>query len=381
MRAARRARGFTLTELMVGILLSGLVVAALYNMFVTASYVFYTQEQVSATQLNLRYAMSQVRDDLRRAGAMATPNSEVDDKICPKPARPIHGIILDDGAGVDQIVHRSTNPDVRPDRLLLAGNFTSSGSYPAIVPAGPQAQLRLPTWEPRPEKYRPRIYYPEVFTRAFQAGHYLRITNAYGKSQIVEVTSANANQRSITLAAPPRVATDGECGISGSGDSMEVNPVSFLEYQVERRNPDDDKDRRTDLVRWFVDANRQHIPDTDVVVAEYIVDFQVWFMARTAVGEIPPDGDLEDHEGNAPLSLANGKAGARPDWIRTALVKICARAEREDENWVHRRRASPTAPLRSFDVDGVEDNGAARVICLSSEMEIVNMTVTSQPTG
>ena len=40
-------RGFTLAELMVGMLLSLVVIAALYNMFVTASYVFNQQSQVS----------------------------------------------------------------------------------------------------------------------------------------------------------------------------------------------------------------------------------------------------------------------------------------------------------------------------------------------
>ena len=108
-------RGFTLIEIMVALVMSAIVISALYQMFVTFSEVFRIQEQTSATQLNVRYALEQVTEDLRRAGLLVTPNSRIDDRVCPKPTSEIYGIIHRDGEGIDKVPFRDTvNQNIAP---------------------------------------------------------------------------------------------------------------------------------------------------------------------------------------------------------------------------------------------------------------------------
>jgi len=368
---------------MVGLMLSGIVIAALYNMFITASYVFLQQDQTSLAQLNLRYAIEQVKDDMRRAGLYATPNSERDTSVCPSPDPPMFGVIHIDAGGQNNIPHfDSTNREVLPDRLFLSGNLSSASSYPAQV-TGQTIRLQLPAWV-RDPGLRPPIYTDSGFSRIFRPDQYVRLTNVYGSSQILPIQSVNTEDggRQVVLEQPPRFATSGVCGVTGTGDSVEVNPVNFVEYWIASAEDAADASR-TDLVRSFVDHDDgSRIDGTDLVVGEHIVDFQVWFMFQDVSGEIPEDADPLDDAGNLDAFSVNGDSGSRPDLIRTAVVRVCARTDMEDENWMHRPRESAQDPLVSFDVDGVAENGSARVVCLSSEVEVVNLTLRSAgPTG
>ena len=379
-------RGFSLVEMMVGLVLASIVIAALFNMFITSSYVFQQQDQTSMTQLNLRQAIDQVREDLRRAGLHSTPNSQIDRLVCPRPTTELHGIAHLDGVGADDIPFRdSTNREVVPDRLVLTGNYSSAAAYQGSV-SGQTVAVQLPEWSGE-TGWKPTVYTEEGFRRVFRQDQFIRLTNAYGYSQIVSIQSVAAatNRRSIVLNQPPQFANKGFCGITGSGDNVEVNPVNFIEYRIEARDPGRLDDVRTDLVRHFLDDDLSRIEDADLVVGEYIVDFQVWFMLKNGDMDgatIPEDGNPFDDRGNLDNSYrVDGSPGSRPDLIRTAVVKVCARTDREDGNWMHRQREDAEGPLVSFDLDDNPNNGSARVTCLSGEVEIVNQTLRNLGAG
>jgi type IV pilus assembly protein PilW len=65
---SRHESGFTLTELLVAMVLSGVVMAALYAAYVTQMRAHRTTEDVTIAQQNLRSAMLFVERDLRMAG-------------------------------------------------------------------------------------------------------------------------------------------------------------------------------------------------------------------------------------------------------------------------------------------------------------------------
>ena len=378
---SRLARGFTLTELMVGILLSALVVAALYNMFVTASYVFHTQGEVSATQLRLRSAMEQVKDDLRRAGLMSTPNSERDNAVCPKPEANIYALGWGDGAGeLEADIFQAHGNDIQPDTLLLSGNFTSSSTYPADIAAGRRGPLRvnLPPWG-GPEGWEPAIYGSDGFEQSFITGQLVRLTNAYGGSQFVRMATVDGEARRLTLEEAPRFASSGSCGLMGSGDSFEINPIQHVLYRIEPRRPGEPDDLETDLIRQYWDPVAEEIvPDSDIVVGQNIVDFQVWFTLRdplNSAAALLDDNDLSDAAGPNMFGVEiDGQAGSRPELVRVGGVRMCARSDREDPRWRFREPAADNGPLIAVNLD--EDRSeAARVTCLTGEVEVVNLTL------
>lgn len=67
-RIMRGGRGFTLTELLVAMVLAGIVMAALYSAYLTQQRAYQTTEDVTVAQQNLRAAMYFVEKDLRMAG-------------------------------------------------------------------------------------------------------------------------------------------------------------------------------------------------------------------------------------------------------------------------------------------------------------------------
>ena len=68
-------KGFTLVELMVAMLLSGMVIAAIYITFKAQRESYYVQDEVAAMQQNLRAAMTMMVPDIRMAGYDPTGNA------------------------------------------------------------------------------------------------------------------------------------------------------------------------------------------------------------------------------------------------------------------------------------------------------------------
>jgi len=71
----RNNLGFTLTELLVAIVISGIVVASIYSSYYSQQKSFITQEQKVAMQQNLRAGMDLLEREIRMAGYDPTGNA------------------------------------------------------------------------------------------------------------------------------------------------------------------------------------------------------------------------------------------------------------------------------------------------------------------
>jgi len=88
MGSARRTSGFTLVEILVVMTIFGVVIGAVYSLYLTHQKTAYVQEDVVDLQQNLRIAMDSITRDMRMAG-MLVPISPVEIKPLDKgPAHP-----------------------------------------------------------------------------------------------------------------------------------------------------------------------------------------------------------------------------------------------------------------------------------------------------
>lgn len=153
--ARRRARGFTLAELLVS-LTAGLIIAvAVVGLARVTTRTLHEESRVQATELSVRIAAERLRADLARAGFMATPNLRTDpmvaragDGISPYVAPGLENTPLETLAAVRILDNRAdpsgfhgpvadptvltlsqSNTGINPDGLVLTGNFTTADEY------------------------------------------------------------------------------------------------------------------------------------------------------------------------------------------------------------------------------------------------------------
>lgn len=82
----RDARGFTIVELMVAVVLLGLISGVIWSLFNSTSSAMQEADSLADTLDRTRFALEQVSSDVRSAGAYATPDSENDPWTLPRPA-------------------------------------------------------------------------------------------------------------------------------------------------------------------------------------------------------------------------------------------------------------------------------------------------------
>jgi prepilin-type N-terminal cleavage/methylation domain-containing protein len=70
MRSVRRTSGFTLVELLVVMAIFGIVIGAVYSLYITHQKTSYIQEDLVDLQQNLRIAMDSITRDMRLAGIL-----------------------------------------------------------------------------------------------------------------------------------------------------------------------------------------------------------------------------------------------------------------------------------------------------------------------
>jgi prepilin-type N-terminal cleavage/methylation domain-containing protein len=76
--------GFTLVELMVAMLLTGILSVVIYSLFDTTSDNFREVDNLADTNSRLRFAMERLRNDIQMAGAQVSPDSTMDDAVEPQ---------------------------------------------------------------------------------------------------------------------------------------------------------------------------------------------------------------------------------------------------------------------------------------------------------
>lgn len=394
-------RGYTLVELLVSILLTSIVVSALYAVSRTATETFNQQQRTAEMQLRLRFAMEQIRADLSRAGYMATPNSVTDPRVCPRPTTAYQAL---------EIARSSPNPTVLPGdnlhinpvALRMTGNYVTADEYTVAGVSG--STLSLQNQSPQWARVQSQGEFDRIFGTAMSP-RLVRIMSTSGQMQFAVsmggtwVTSNSTGLPTLLLTSAPLVQGAGAsassagagCGLAGLGVGATVAPLMMVEYQIGslalrlgELYPADTAARaaKTDLIRREFDLRPgpTEITTAARLVGEYAVDFDATVAydlgnpANTIVAQ-PAMRTLAFGDSNI-TSLAGSVAGgtaARPQQVRSLIVRLSIRDREQEPNfgWVSR---GPTAALTRFRVYG-NRTGAARVRSLVTEIAVPNLAI------
>lgn len=146
-----RRRGFTLTELMVSLVMGLIVSLAAVGLSRTATTVFHEQARSSTTEMSLRVAADRLRQDLMRTSYMSTGNIALDPKVARlvsalgDPAATARYAELVNLRGINVDVNMAqaggippsiTANGIKPDAIELVGNFTTDDAYSGTIASG-----------------------------------------------------------------------------------------------------------------------------------------------------------------------------------------------------------------------------------------------------
>jgi prepilin-type N-terminal cleavage/methylation domain-containing protein len=339
----RRRRGFTLVELTVA-LAAGLIVAlGIVGLSKEATRTFHEEVRSSAAEAALRTAVDRLRADLQRAGSMSTGNIYSDPKIAKNPGWPstvqnvpagmaglrrLAGFNLFDGGSYTntQTLSAVQSPALDPDAIEIGGNMASDEQYVVIAwqPQGSCERLLLSTTSGAmvrllavgaamaPVELRNQ-FQPVPSTLATQ--FIVRIVDETGHTQYVPTcngesaaASFSGTQPYVDVDAAPFVTqsiagTNG--GVGQCGGRCTVNPVQIVRWELMSptqepaqyvngldglsTSPTTPDANKYDLMRTYVDAYGNPVPQTSEVVDEYAVDLDFAFTVDQgdATGQAP----------------------------------------------------------------------------------------------
>ena len=409
-RPRRRSsqRGYTLTELLIAMLITSVTVLALYQVSRSATDTFNQQQRAAEMQLRLRFAMESLRADISRAGFMMSPNTATDIRVCPRPTVPLQAVeVVRDT--LPAIPLATDNAFVRPVRLRLLGNYSSLDEYrvAGINSTSITLQNQTPQWaaiDSLPEMQR-------VFLGPMSGRRLLRITSNTGSVQFVQVTGvswqpSNGNSLpTLTVSPPPTLIGEGlgigtQCGVSGLDVGATVAPIIMVEYGIDslfndttqrarhrETYPADDMvaARKTDLVRREFNIQPELVENLGAtrVVGEYGVDLDVGI----AVDDGTPMGSPTGVPAMRTLGIGDtvietlagsvnalGANTAFPQRLRSIIVRLSVRDRDQDPSfgWVARASAAdPLTRLRVF----ADRPGAARVRTVTTEVALPNLAL------
>lgn len=401
-RTRRAAQGFTLMELIVAAMLSMLVIAGLYVVYATHTRVFRSQESVSQAQFGVRFAMETVLADLQRAGYQGVPSTtqpQIAQRLCANSLLPaFQAVTLVHGDG--EVVNPSKNPNVTgdmarppqtpPDTLTLVGNFANDDVFWADRLVGATITLQDTSAIDRTDPFpRSQEAFDEIFRT--DGSTLIRIRNQ-DKTFFSPVASASFAAKTVTLAHSPSCADQGlwswgEVNVLHRVRYAVVNPATtglLTSVEVANLTKVPGLNERRDLVREYLTWDNPPTVVRREVIAENVVDFQVWFLFDQV--ETPDTGPMVDQVAaysvdenqvggepcNATSDSIGGNSNCEPWNIHGAIVRISVRTPAEDPNWPVPPDDVPRQPLRYYELNEASV-GSARVRTLVSQVEMPNL--------
>ena len=152
----RGRRGFTLIELMITTVISGAVIAALYQLFATTSETMYEVDSLSELTERARFAMETLSRDVQSAGAFASPDTDSDlwrsqAHISTNGNYHVRSVILRPSAQRVELPQQLTNNghwgfvNAASDELILVGalDFPFSFEVSGLTPGYPSPVLSV----------------------------------------------------------------------------------------------------------------------------------------------------------------------------------------------------------------------------------------------
>lgn len=383
-RATRR--GFTLVEVLVALTAGLMVSAAAYMLAQNAMKSFQDESRISSSQVGVALGMSRLTADLQRAGYMASPNVDLDPKLCPSLAtwandRPIAAVRVRDGSSFSSAAIDASgydeNPTVpKPDVIVITGNMTSAEQFEYRgINAGKMylAANRGPSRRAFEDVGKDVDAFCEIFlprsASADNPGRFARLVEPSGKESYVIVTSCDADVDAsgdldaveldiidpVTNTAPSTVGST--CGARPGGGL--INPVSIIRYRLDEVNEVTDprwakavaptgpnavtgEDSRLELVREEIapdDAADPFAldiePSARELVAEFAVDLDVSAVVANADPDLTQPQNLLYYAtsiGGEPAPSADTLAAIAPQRFRSVRVRLGTRARVPDRD-------------------------------------------------
>lgn len=349
--------------MVIGVILLG----SIYYVYTVSARSYRMEEEVVRASETLRFGIEQLRRDIAAAGFLATPDSEADDNVCPKPANRLMGIYFE---RIGDTYEPGTNVNIRPSAVTLFGAFPSPNVYFTQSILGSTVTLQSGGAFPASET---------EFDEIFNSNHMLRIVNSEQYEMYYRIASADYSTRTVVLeSAPPVSIPPDYCGVQGFGVGLEVNVVGYIRYIVRRDvrsgAPVDGNGTITklDLVREELTPDRTVVPGSRLIVGEYVVDLQFYdFVVDSDLTGQDPNAliyaNIEDVVNGSGGGILSSAAGSRPQDLRFVTVALTVRTAHEDPGLTSAARAGAHAPFERYDAD-VTLTGAARTLSLASRV-------------
>ena len=179
----RGERGFNLIELMMSMTLATILFMAITVLYVQQGKVIEQQNDVLNMNREARFALDHLRRDLSALGSNATPNSDTDPLVCPKPDVPLRALQLT-FAG-NYVAAPDLNPGVRPVAMTLFGSLDVRRRFRTSSISDKKVFLYDDGTTPLPKT---QAEYDQIFT----TDRWLRLAGSDGSQMYFRIVSASA---------------------------------------------------------------------------------------------------------------------------------------------------------------------------------------------
>ena len=364
----RLRAGFTLVELMVTMVLSIVIIGAVYLLYTQSVSAYRMENQVLDMQDRLRFGMEHLKRDMRRAAFLATPYSTADPNVWPKPPDALRAVTI--SANTGSVFRATDNVNIEPSAITLFGDFFSGKIYPTAGIQDDTVFLQLTDDFPATEVEFNRVFNPYPGT----AARYLRIVTQDQFEIYSAITDADWAQRSIIVSQTIPVSGGGALGgITGFGEGLDANVAGFVRYVLMSDTRPNAPDGKTDLVREELTVDGvASIDNSQLVIADYAVDMQFYDFGMVAPGGDPTQIVRYDFVSDVSSLLGDG-ASPSPHMLRYLTVKLTVMSESEDPDFAFIARADENSPIHAFQMDDM--SGACRTFSLASRVQFPTLAV------
>lgn len=319
----RNDAGYTVTELIIAIFISLILIAGAYATYITQNRSFVTQESVSEVNTQSKIAHDMILNDIKSLGFGVTQDMNID---------PVNGYTS---------VINPVDNSAAADAVTIVGGFRMIGTlWPVGVGPGSACPNNVPL-----DSTTVRIIYsgtegPNLTDKRFlsiDGVEFVRVTSCTLVNGTCDSGSSITFDRSLTMDIP-LVDEDGD-GLCDAG-----RPVFLIEditYCV---------DANSTLRRIRRNANVAGCTGIGTsendVIAQNVEDYQLAYAV-----DANDDGQVDDLNGDGILDggdFVNGNdpaIAANPSIIRAVRVNILARADRTDLNYT--AQGNPPAAIEN----------------------------------
>lgn len=361
-----RTRGLTLVELLVTVTLTTVMIAGVYMIYNKSVLAFRVESQVMTMQDRLRFGLEHLKRDVRRAGFLATPNSDVDTNLCPTPASALRAVTITAAHG--DVAESDVNANISPSSITLFGDFFSGQVYRTSGIIGNEVYFDTTDAVnfPRNELEFERIFCGLTCT---DPNRYLRIVTRDQFEVLIEIGNATwlgpAGQPMIELVSDvPRVGGGNLCGITGLGEGLEANVAGFIRYRIAfdtRPNAPLGAGGagdylKTDLIREELNVTGTvGMSGTALVVADYAVDLQFFdfgfdISGADALPTVNYVSLVTEVLSGTDVGVLDNSAAATPETLRVLTLKLTLRADDEDPSHPFSPRAAAFDPVDGYEI-------------------------------